>query len=136
MNEELMIEFKSPCGSYVLTFEDNNKVAYAYLKHESEIVGVVWLYNRCLTPKKPEWLDKKNIPFANCYGYMSEEGVMKEDVEIDDVLVNWEQDENGPVAYIYIFENLYGVVGVNDMPGYARFATHDNPLARVMDIED
>ena len=34
--------------------------------------------------------------------------------------------------YVYIFEDLYGVLGVEDEPGYARFAIKDGPLARVM----
>lgn len=135
MSKGLILNFKSPSDSFILTFEDNGKVAYAYLKEASKCVGDVWLYNRCLTPELPEWKDRDNIPFANSKDYMSENGRMKKDVEIEDVSVDWEEEEQGAVAYIYIFEDLYGVVGVNDKPGYARFATKDGPLARIMDIE-
>jgi len=136
MSNELTLNFKSPCNLFVLTFEDNNRVAYAYLKSEGKIVGDVWIYNRCETPNSPEWTDRNNIPFANCNGYMSEGGLMKREVEIDDVLVDWEQDKTGPIAYVYIFEDLYGVVGINDKPGYARFAIKDSKIAKVMEIEE
>lgn len=135
MSKELILNFESPSDDFILTFEDNGKVAYAYLKNEGDFVGDVWLYNRCSTPKDPEWKDRNNIPFANCSKYMSEGGVMKKEVGVEDVLVDWEEEEQGPVAYIYIFKDLYGVIGVNDKPGYARFAIKDGPLARVMDIE-
>jgi hypothetical protein len=132
----MMIDYFSPYNSFILTFEDDGKVAYAYLKKNGKIVGDVWLYNRCGIPRIPEWTDPNNIPFANCNGYMSEEGLMNQEVEIGHVLVDWEQEETGPIAYVYIFENLYGVVGLNDKPGYARFAIKDSPIAKVMDIEE
>lgn len=135
MNNDLVINFKSPIDSISLTFEDNGKVAYAYLKLENKCVGDIWLYNRCVTPEVPEWKDRNKMPFANSKDYMSEDGKMNRDVGIEDVLIDWEEEEQGLVAYIYLFEDLYGVVGVNDKPGYARFATKDNPLAKVMDIE-
>ena len=131
-----MIDYFSPCYSFILTFEDDGKVGYAYLKENDKIVGDVWLYNRCGIPSIPEWTDPNNIPFANCNGYMSKEGLMNQDVVISDVLVDWEQEEIGPIAYVYIFENLYGVVSINDKPGYARFAIKDSPIAKVMDIEE
>jgi hypothetical protein len=140
MEHSQMLNFSSPCKEYTLTFEDTGKAAYAYLKRGKEIVGVVWLYNRCPTPAQIEWADPKkadpkNIPFANCEGYMAKEGRIAHDVRPTDVIVNWESDDRGPVAYVYIFEDLYGVLGVGDEPGYARFAVKDSPLARVMVIE-
>jgi len=38
---DLLLGFVSPCGKYALTFEDDGKVAYAYLKEENRIVGDV-----------------------------------------------------------------------------------------------
>ena len=137
-HKSLMLDFQSPCNDYILTFDQDDKVAYAYLKKRSDsaIVGKVWLYNRCATPQVPEWVDRDNIPFANCKGYMSENGRISLPVGTDDVRVDWENENGFPVAYIYIFQDLYGVVGVGDHPGYARWATKDTPLARVMEIED
>ncbi len=134
--EGLMLDFTSPYGNYILTFEDDGKVAYAYLKKGCKIIGDVWLYNRCPTPDLPEWTDKNKIHFANCRDFMMPEGRLHLPVLIEDVLVNWEDDREvkESVAYIYIFEDLFGVVGPGDKPGYARFARADSPLAKVMEI--
>jgi hypothetical protein len=35
---DLMLNFVSPCGSYMLTFEDDGKVAYAYMKKETRLL--------------------------------------------------------------------------------------------------
>ncbi len=131
----LVLEFLSPCKKYSVTFEDNGKVAYAYLKMGKDIIGDVWLYNRCNTPLKPEWNDKSEIPFANCNGYMSEAGKMQTTVADSDVLVDWEYEGQQPVCYVYIYEDLYGVIAPGDKPGFARFALKNGPIARVMEIE-
>ena len=136
MDTNLMLDFLSPWSPYHLSFEDDGKVAYAYLENDSGIVGDVWLYNRCAPPAVTEWKDKTNIPFANCVGYVAEDGVMRRQVRHGDVIVDWESNEDGPVAYVYVFEDLYAVVGVGDKPGCARFAAKDGPLALVMEIED
>jgi hypothetical protein len=133
---DLLLDFVSPCDKYSLTFEDDGKVAYAYLKEGNKIVGDVWLYNRCETPEVTEWKDRNNIPFANCKGYMREEGRLEEPVGLEEVYVTWDSNDKGPVAYVHVLENLLGVVGVDDKPGCARFAIRDGPLAKIMIIED
>lgn len=135
MNNSLILDFKSPCGMQTLTFEDDGKVAYAYLKQEGKIVGDVWLYNRGSTPDVPEWKDRNNLPFANPSTYVADGGVMLKPVEAKDVLVNWEEDSGRLEAYVYIFEDLYGVVGSGDKPGYARFASQNGPLAKIFEVE-
>lgn len=132
---DLVIDFLSPCGEYCLTFEDDGKVAYAYLKFGDSIVGDVWLYNRCVTPTEPEWKDPSNIPFANPRGYVTDEAEVAVLIGSEDINVDWEYEDGKAVAYVYVFEDLYGVIGLDDKPGYARFAAKDGPLARVMVIE-
>jgi len=137
--QSLLLDFTSPCGKYLLTFDDDGKVAYAYLKKKrprKSIVGDVWIYNRCPTPKRPEWESVENIPFANCRPYIGTGGRMTLDVESDDVAVDWEYESDLPIAYIYVFEQLYAAVGVGDKPGYSRFANKDGPLAKVMEFEE
>lgn len=131
----LLIDFISPCRNYSLTFEDDGKVAYGYLKTDSKIVGDVWLYNRCETPALPEWKDRNNIPFANSSEYVTKEAQYKKLVTIQDVKVTWEFEENNLYAYIYVHEDLLGVVGEGDKPGYSRLAIKDGPLGQTMDIE-
>lgn len=139
MSNGITIDFRSPCNQYLLTFEDNGRVAYAYLKeirNDNNIVGYVWLYNRCQTPFEPEWTDQNKIPFAISQGYAYDGARMNKKIKVQDVLVDWEYEENNPVAYVYLFEDLYGVIGVGDKPGYARYVSHSSPLAKVMEIED
>jgi hypothetical protein len=132
-----MLNFQSPDDDeYVLTFEDDGKVAYAYLKKAGQITGAVWLYNRYGIPEVAEWKDRANIPFANCSGYMSEDGVLNRPVTNDDVKVEWEYEDGVPAAYVYLFEELFGVIWGNEKLGYARFATKNGPLAKVMVFED
>jgi hypothetical protein len=38
---DIICDFPSPCGEYTLTFDDNGKVAYAYLKNNGNIVDDV-----------------------------------------------------------------------------------------------
>src|SRR5262245_3824854 len=113
-HNSLMLDFGAPDGRYIVTVEDDGKVAYAYLKDGKTIVGDVWLYNRCPTPEAPEWRDRSKIPFANCRGFMSEAGRLEQTVGPDDIEVEWRQANGQPVACVYIFGDLYGVVGVND----------------------
>jgi hypothetical protein len=130
--DALLVEFPSPCARYALTFEDNGKVAYAYLKCDGKIVGDIWLYNRCPTPEVAEWTNRNNFPFANFKPYTNEEGRIQREVKARDVNVDWEYQNGEPVAFVYVFEELFGSVGLHEKPGYARLATRDGPLARVM----
>jgi len=134
MNTNLVLNFQSPEPLLTLTFEDTGKVAYAYLKNDGKIVGDVWLYNH-LSIDKPEWDNPNNAPFLNPTSYINPDGIIKKDITIHDVLVDWEKENNSYVAYIYIFEDLYGVIAEGDKPGYARYATVSNPIAKVMEIE-
>ena len=134
MSNSLILNFQSPINSITLTFEDNGEVAYAYLKKDNIIIGDVWLYNY-KSIKHSEWNDINNAPFLNPAEYISEEGIMKKTVTIHDVLVTWEEDGTELDAYVYIHEDLYGVVGPGDKPGYARYAIKNNPIARVMNID-
>ena len=125
-----MIDFVSHCGEFKLTFDDDGKVAYAYLKQGKSIVGDVWLYNRCPTPDQPEWKDRSKLPFANCKGFVTQEGRLHETVTLEDVSVNWQYEGENPKAFVYLFGGLAAAVGVGDKPGYSRFALKDGPLAK------
>ncbi|PHR97590.1 MAG: hypothetical protein COA78_27405 [Blastopirellula sp.] len=132
----MLLDFISPNEDFVLTIEDNGKVAYAYLKKDEQIVGDVWLYNRCKAPPVSEWKDRGNLPFANCEGYIDESGQVTGPLSVEDLDVNWEEDDGLMYAYIYIKEDLFAVVGETMKPGFARFAIKDSRIARVMEMED
>jgi hypothetical protein len=120
----------------VLTFEDDGKVAYAYLKRGNQVVSAVWLYNRCVDPGATEWANPENIPFANHGEYLREEGRLQRVVQPDDVQVEWENEDGEATAYVYIFGDLYGILGTFGKLGHARFALKDGPLALKMVVSD
>jgi hypothetical protein len=131
-DNDLMLDFVSPCGEFKLTFDDDGKVAYAYLKKGKDILGDVWLYNRCPTPDEKEWEDRKNLPFANRKGFMTESGHFETPPTIDEVTASWQYSGEQPTASVFLFGELVAKVGVNDKPGYSRFALRDGPLAKVL----
>ena len=68
-----------------------------------EIVGDVWLFNRCQAPAEPQWRERSLIPLALSRGYLAEGGV--------------------------ILASVHGVLGVGDKPGYAWLVAKSSPLA-------
>ncbi len=128
----MVLEFYSPDGDLKLTIEHDGKVAYGYLRMSARIVGDVWLYNRVPAPARSEWATKDKLPFANCDGYVLDGGTRLQPVAPEEFSVEWEGESD---AYIYVGDDLFGVVGVGDKPGYARFAAKDSPLARVMHVD-
>jgi len=59
-------------GSWVDVVDDG-RVCYAYfLSPAREIVGDLWLYNRCETPADPEWTNREGAPYANPQGYVGD----------------------------------------------------------------
>jgi hypothetical protein len=127
---DVLGDFASPCGVFKLTFDDDGKVAYAYLKQGRTILGDVWVYNRCPTPDQPEWKDRTKVPFANSKAYVKEDGHLDEPVTLDDIKVDWQYADEQPKAHVYLFGDLVAIVGVGDKPGYSRFASKDGPLAK------
>lgn len=128
----IMVDFISPCGEFRLTFDDDGKVAYAYLKKGTTIVADVWVYKRCPTPEKPDWTDRHNLPFSNCKEFVTNEGHFDKAVALDDIRVEWQYLGGQQRALVYLFNGLVAIVGVNDKPGYCRFASKDGPLAKVL----
>ncbi len=129
-------DFPSPCGVFTLTFHDDGKVAYAYLKRGIAILGDVWIYNRRRAPDQSEWKDRKNLPFANCKGYIKGEGFVEKPITLDDIGVEWAYTDGQPKAYVWLFGDRVALVSVGSKPGYSRFASRDGPLAKRMIADD
>jgi len=55
-----------------LWFEDDRRVAYAYLKRGEKFVADVWVYNRAESPTAPEWKEGKRPPFLNVRSCIAE----------------------------------------------------------------
>ena len=131
---DLVCDFPSPCGRFILTFDDNGKVAHVYLKQGTIILGDVWIYNRCPTTDEPEWKDRTKLPFANCRTYMKEEGRFIHPVSLTDISVEYGCMQAITRRHWYLFGDPVALVGVGDKPSYSRFASRNGPLAKVLPV--
>lgn len=132
---DILGNFSSPCGGFTLTFDDDGRVAYAYLKQGDMVVGDVWIYNRCKTPDEPEWRDRTKIPFANCKPYVKNDGHCLPST-LNDISVKWAFEDELPKAFVYFLGDLVAVVGVGDKPGHSMFASKNGPLAKVLALQE
>lgn len=114
---------------YSVMIEDDDKVCYAYLLIDNEIVGDVWLYNTMKSPVEAEWHSPDNLPFLNPIEFI------KENIEpFDDettININW-NSENKVVAQIYISNRLIASLSEGDFPGSSSLVIKDGPLAKVI----
>lgn len=119
-------------------FDDNGKVAYAYLvQADSGITSDVWLYNSDVTPVEPEWKDHAKMPFLNPLAFVTEKTIspIKDEQDIE---VGWLDDGSGKIigADLLLRGELCGRLLAGSRPGWAKLARKDGPLARVLVISD
>ncbi|MEO0912171.1 MAG: hypothetical protein AAFY59_04175 [Pseudomonadota bacterium] len=124
--------FADPRSGFSVVFEDDGRVAYAYLLDGNDrIVGDVWLYNRCVAPLEPEWISPDGMPFANPVGYAREDAGFLPVEEIGDVSVSWSA---APVAaVVHLRGARFARLMEGSKPGWCVLALKDGPLARVME---
>jgi hypothetical protein len=125
---------KDPESGSSVDVEDDGRVCYAYfLSPDGQIVGDVWLYNRCEAPVDPEWTDRAKAPYANPRGYAQDPPSFQLPQDETDVAVRWRRDERGNrVADILVGDLLIGRLHAGQKPGWARAAMKDGPLAKVL----
>jgi len=119
-----------------LVFEDDGRVAYAYLFSEGEIVGDVWLYNSGETPDNPDWEDFSEMPFLNGREFSKGERYPRIH-EVSEVRVQWADDHDGTAgrAELYLREKLFAILEPGAKPGWSRWALKDGPLAKAFPAE-
>ena len=114
-------------------FEDDGRVAYAYLLHHQQIVADVWLYNHGKAPERPEWNDPSNAPFANPKGFAEESQVVpiRDESAIHFV---WTHDQQKRLIQVdvLLFGEVYGRLTPTSRPGWSKLASKDGPLAKVL----
>jgi hypothetical protein len=118
---------------YTVFFEDNGRVAYAYLLKNEEIISDVWLYNHGLPPSEPEWHSYENLPFVNPINFALNQEVAPAQSS-NEILFKWNYIDKQQLisVEIYLREMLCGILEPGLKPGYARFAVRDSPIAKVM----
>jgi hypothetical protein len=122
---------QAPSTGYSAMFEDDGKVAYAYLLRDGRIIADVWLYNRAPTPEEPEWQDREKAPFLNPRRYVREEAIepahAASDVGFEWNLAAGELDS----LRIFLHQRPVGLLKPGAKPGWAYLASEDGPLAKV-----
>ncbi len=135
-DETLMSQHVDPDSGFKALFEDNGRVAYAYLFDGDRIIADVWLYNRGPAPSEPEWRDRSRAPFANPAKYVSA-GQPRYVNEPADVQFVWQRsgDRQETRAFIFLHGELVAELRPGSKPGWSRYAAKDGPLARVLPKE-
>lgn len=121
-----------PETGFSVEFEDNGRVAYGYiLDCSQEIVGDVWLYNRCTTPTVPEWTSPDLLPFANPQAFVDETQVPLLPRSEQEITFIWRAGDPVEVD-ILLRGRLLGRLRPGAKPGWAVAAGKDGPLAKVL----
>jgi hypothetical protein len=121
--------------NYSAFFEDNGRVAYAYLLRNQEIISDVWLYNHGPSPLEPEWHSPEKLPFANPVDFASNQEVTPVE-NPNQVSFQWNYTNEQKVisVEIYLEGILYGILKPGFKPGFAKLAIKDSPVAKVMNL--
>ena len=128
--EPLLIENRSANRDYSAVFEDDGKVAYAYLRKGADIIGDVWLYNHGEAPVEPGWEDPSRMPFANPREFINP-NPFDPVKDISEVGFNWV--EGDPLTLlIFIRGDLFARLIPGSQPGWSKLAIKDGPLALVL----
>jgi hypothetical protein len=127
---DLMAIVRDPESSYEVVFEDDGRVAYAYLRHEGKIVSDVWLYNSEPAPAQPEWTDRSKMPFMNPEGFVTDTQPPIPS-RPDDVTARWVQDGDQLEAVeVFLKGELWGKLAPGVKPGWSKGAARVGPLAQ------
>ncbi|MEZ2220138.1 hypothetical protein [Rhizobium sp. RCC_161_2] len=131
-DDTLTASVTDPASGCRVYFEDDGRVAYAYLvAADGQIIADVWLYNRGKAPAEPEWHDNETMPFANPAEFVRTDKPFNFAKRPSDITVLWEASEQyGLVARIYIHNELFGILTPGAKPGWSVLATRDGPLAQ------
>jgi hypothetical protein len=133
-SDGIFLETKDPLTEYYAVFEDNGKVAYAYLIKNKQVVGDVWLYNHGSPKLEIEWKDPSKMPFSNPLGFALETN-FSPITNIEEVEFSWIHDSDGNFLEVKIklFGEEYGKLKEGSKPGWSKLAIKDGPLAKAMD---
>lgn len=132
----MLIESKEAVEGFSAMFEDDGRVAYAYLCQMDDIVADVWLYNRGEPPTEPEWRDRDKPPFANPKGFASPESFAPVADE-SEVTFYWSHSSgsNPLILSVCIRGELIANLTPTSKPGWCKLAIKDGPLALRLKVD-
>lgn len=126
----LMLAWTSDPDNAQVVFEDDGKVAYAYLLLGKSIVSDCWLYNVGEAPTLPEWPDPERMPYANPKRFITSEP-FPEVTDAKDVSVRWHEATQGTLqADLFVRGQLHAVLRPGAKPGWCRLSHIKSPIAR------
>lgn len=118
-------------------FEEDDRVAYAYLLREDKIVADVWLYNVGETPSQAEWNDPANLPFQNPAGFVRQGIAFARPSTANDLSIQWMSAADGRLgAIVKIRHESVAELYEGDKPGRALLAAKNGPLAKILKPHD
>ncbi|MGE0709885.1 MAG: hypothetical protein AB7N76_25135 [Planctomycetota bacterium] len=132
--ESLLVTHACPDHDATCVFEDDGRVAYAYLRLAGAIVADVWIYNADLTPSVPEWTERGTAPYRNARAYVQARDSAAP-LRPSDLAFDWPAApaELAPVVFVSILGVLVAVLAPGAKPGWSRLATRPGPLALPLD---
>jgi YD repeat-containing protein len=128
-SEAVFFSMPDPEGDLVAVFEDDGRVAYAYLLQGQKIVADVWVYNRADAPEAPEWSDPDKAPFLNPRAFVREEVTIGPASSEADVTFEWRGPPTARVATLFIRGVRAAELSPGNKPGRATLALIAGPLA-------
>lgn len=132
----MLIKQTDDLSGHSAVFEDDGRVAYAYLLYEDEIVADVWLYNSAATPERPEWRDPSKAPFMNPLGFTSNEQFPPVTDETE-VAFSWSREATGQTTLrVFIRGDYHALLVPGSKPGWCKLAAKNGPLASVLRGDD
>lgn len=117
-----LIQYSEPTHNLSVIIEDDGRVAYAYLRQGTKIVGDVWLYNVLTAPEAVDWNDRGQMPFLNPGKYARDEPPIRIDSRLR---IAWTVSG----ASLYSGDVLLARLEINRRPGWSRQARIPGPLA-------
>lgn len=119
--------------SFSVIIEDDDKVCYAYLLEENQIVSDVWLYNNIDSPEAVDWKNKDDLPFANPKKFIKN-NISPFDVATS-IDVKWGSVDGKIYAKIYASNQLLVKLERDAFPGWSTLVKSDGPLAWLYSVD-
>ena len=127
-SDTILLQVTAPEGDMSVIFEDDGKVAYAYLLEAGVVVGDVWLYNVLDSPDDVDWKDSSAMPFLNPRNYCNS-GKNPQLREGSILVCEWSPSG----VKVWIDGVYFARLEVGAKPGWSRFAIQSGPLAKPLD---
>jgi hypothetical protein len=129
----LLFKYSDKESRLLVVFEDDGRVAFAYLVEGDKILADVWLYNHGRAPAKPEWRDVSKAPFKNSSKFASRRSFRPvTDPKEVAIVWKWKDQQQLDLVEVYLRGKLHGVLIPSVKPGWSLLAVEDGPLAKVL----